>query len=1093
MSASPATAARPCFAWRLCAEVKRLGMIAAVVLLIGVAAKYYCFDRLNEEIRSRFEQGLRNHYQGLRVSVRSARHLPGQGVEIRGVRIAEADSPNNLFIAEIDEIIAKCDTRLPNFLTTVPEITGVQIRRLKVRAERKPSGRWNIAHLLPLPQCQSPMSCGATITDASVEIVDGSQFAEAGSTGLMLRNIEINVEPSTASQSAGGMRIRGTLSGDHFEQVEVEGMLNPARNTFDVRGAVEGLEFNPRLRAALPREFAEALRPLSSVRGRTYFGFHISRASALAGQETLAGQAAMPVQFVVHGKIAEGRIDDARLPESLTDVEAAIRCDNHGILVDELTARCGPTQIGMRAALSGWDASQSIDIWLTAQGLDIARLPARVFPPGIRNYWMQFEPRGRADVAGRLVFDGSQWRPDLEIDCHDVSLCYERFNYRLTDGSGVILIKPDWLSARLQLAGGGRPIVCQADIQQPGPQFHGTIEVHSDGPISIDEKLLQAIDMPRQRIVRAFRPRGQASFVARIERPSSQSPIQRQLEIKLHDCSLEHEKFAYPIDRVTGRLRLDNNSWQFLELAGRNDSAVITGQGSWTPGAEGGQLALDFQARDVPLADELKRALAPSTQRLWAQLQPRGNLDEVAVSLRYQAARQLWSVAVGGEKRPFTPTSESQTISLRPQWFPYDLNRVTGSFQYRDGRMELVNVRAEHGRATISAAAQCELFPGGGCRVDLTRFAADKVEADKSLLAALPEGLSRALAAVPLEGPLNVLGTLAIVAPREPEAPLHLAWNLNLDVENGRLLTPAPVEHIHGGIHLEGRQEGNSVFAHGNLGVDSAIVRGIQLTAIHGPFWLDGRRLVFGAMADRTAPGQTPRQVTARMLGGLLSLDGEMALAEGGKFDIQASLANADLAETAHLLAPAQQQLQGKVFTQVHLTGSPALKHTWRGGGQISLCEADLYELPAMITLLKLLSVQRPNTTAFTNCNILFQVEGDDLAFERIDFAGDAISLKGKGRLSGQRQLDLKFYPVMGREDRQLPFLRPLLGQTGQEFMLIEVSGPLDQPDIRRTPFPRLDAQLTQLFPELVREVPIEANAPPARAAFDWLRTPAWR
>jgi len=38
--------------------------------------------------------------------------------------------------------------------------------------------------------------------------------------------------------------------------------------------------------------------------------------------------------FTVHGKISEGRIDDARLPEPLTDVEARIRCDNHGLLID---------------------------------------------------------------------------------------------------------------------------------------------------------------------------------------------------------------------------------------------------------------------------------------------------------------------------------------------------------------------------------------------------------------------------------------------------------------------------------------------------------------------------------------------------------------------------------------------------------------------------------------------------------------------------------------------------------------------------------------------------------------------------------------
>ncbi|HMC11855.1 MAG TPA: AsmA-like C-terminal region-containing protein, partial [Pirellulaceae bacterium] len=315
------------------------------------------------------------------------------------------------------------------------------------------------------------------------------------------------------------------------------------------------------------------------------------------------------------------------------------------------------------------------------------------------------------------------------------------------------------------------------------------------------------------------------------------------------------------------------------------------------------------------------------------------------------------------------------------------------------------------------------------------------------------------------------------------------------DVEGGRLLTATPVEHIHGGVSLSGRQSGEGLFARGELKVDSAMIRGIQLANLQGPYWFDGRQLVFGAFADRDTKTGAPRQVTARLLGGLLSLDG-MLLSADGTFDIQASLANANLGEIGRELAPHQPPSSGKVFGLVHVGGNGQGKHTWYGDGKISLREADLYQLPAMITLLKLLSIQRPDSTAFTNSNIDFRIEGDDLAFERIDFSGDAISLKGKGRMNAQRQIDLKFYPLVGREERQLPIFRPLLGQTGQEFMLIEVTGSIDQPEITRTPFPRLDARLAQLFPELARDESVAPKAPAKvtpREALNWLRLPSWR
>jgi hypothetical protein len=174
----------------------------------------------------------------------------------------------------------------------------------------------------------------------------------------------------------------------------------------------------------------------------------------------------------------------------------------------------------------------------------------------------------------------------------------------------------------------------------------------------------------------------------------------------------------------------------------------------------------------------------------------------------------------------------------------------------------------------------------------------------------------------------------------------------------------------------------------------------------------------------------------------------------------------------------AARRTKGELYGLVNVAGSPQAVHTWHGDGKINLLEADLYELPAMITLLKLLSIRQPNSTAFTNSNIDFRIVGDELELDRIDFSGDAISLKGKGRVSNQRQLDLKFYPVVGREERQLAIFRPLLGQTGQELMLIEVTGPLEQPEVHRRAFPRLDAQLAQLFPELARDEPVETKTP---------------
>jgi hypothetical protein len=1100
---------RPCFGTRLCAELKRLILLSIIVGLVVIAAKYYGFDRLNEEIRSQVEAKLRTHYQGLTVTVRSARRMASRGVEIRGIRIAEAGGRSAPVLAEIDEIVAYCDTRLPDFLTRPPQITALSIHRLKLRAERKPNGRWNLVNLLPLPSCDGACAPQATITDGTLELVDPALHRGATS-GLMLRNIELSVAPE---EQAGEivLRVRGTLAGDHVERVEIAGALDPVTCKWELRGAVEGLEFSPRLRAALPQELSDTLAPLSSIRGRTFFGFYASRGPRAVHQPNTAP----PIQFHVEGKISEGRIDDARLPEPLTDVEAKIRCDNSRIHIDELSARCGPTHLELTGAITGYTGMQPIDLTVAARDVQLEQLPLATLPPAARESWHQFQPRGIADITGQLHFDGSRWQPDLEIKCHDLSLCYQRFPYRVTDGVGVIVVKPQSCTTDLRLAGGGSFVRCRADVRNLGPQFTGWIQLQSDGPVAIDEKLLAAMDGASQHIVRGFQPRGSASFFARFHRDIPDDPLHRNLEIRLHDCSIEHERFTYPIDRVSGTLTAEDETWFFQNLLGRNDCAEITGEGSWRDdGRDGRRLALNFLARNVPLADELRQALPKSAQGLWSNLHPRGNLDRVAVNLSYSTATQQWSIDLTAQKGPpqggtgILPVStvatspfpaiadEGRSISLEPGWFRYALNDVTGGLRYRDGRVELTNLRATHGHAKLYGQGKCAMLTDGGYRLEMTNLTADRVDVDQDLLAALPGNLSQSLTRLPLEGPVNVhQGRLAITAPSQSTTPV-VTWDLDLDIENGRLLTSTPVEHIRGGATLRGQHGREGLFARGELNIDSAMIRGLQLARLQGPYWFDGRQLVFGTFADRDKPTGAPRQVSARLLGGLLSVDGMVLLSGDGAFDIQGTLENANLAEIARELAPHQPTPAGKVYVLAHLAGNAQGKHTWNGEGVIRLRDADLYELPAMVTLLKLLSIQRPNSTAFTNSNAEFRIEGDDLVFDRIDFSGDVISLKGKGRMNSQRQIDLKFYPLVGREERHLPFLLPLLGHTGRELMLIEVTGTVDQPEITRTPFPHLDARLQQLFPELGQNesaIPARPSSTPPREAVRPLRPGTWR
>ncbi|QDU27991.1 hypothetical protein ETAA8_30830 [Anatilimnocola aggregata] len=1060
-------------------QTVRVVIGVSLVFAILVAVRYYGVNKLDREIRARVEQRLRDHYQGLQVTVRSARRLDSRGIEIRGITIQEAGGKTAPLIAQIEEAIIHCDTSLPELLTKLPQISRIDVRRVKVRAERKPSGVWNVSHLLPLPSVggQAPH---ATISDGTVEVIDPSQ---GNTTPLTLRNIELTVgsaaptpEVATApvlpvpatvdNRAALSLKVQGTIAGDHFERVEVEGTVQPFAGSWDLRGAVEGLEFSPRLRAALPREAGELLAPLSSVRGRTQFGFHVTCPTTQAREQQGA-----KVDFVVHGRIAEGRIDDARLPDPLTDVEATIRLDPQGVWINDLTGRCGPAELQLNAELHGYSPNSPCQIDLIAERLNLDRLTVTELPATLQKVWSDFAPRGIVDIRTRLTSDGRNWTPEVTIKCHNLSLQYEKFPYRMTDASGTVELKDDHLKVRLEMIGGGKIIVCRAEIDHPGPEFRGWLQLHSQGgPLAIDDRLLHAFTPSAQLIVRKFQPRGAVSFHATLEREHGTAPLHRKLNVTLHDLTIQHEAFPYPIDRVNGTLQMTNDNWDFTNLSGRNDSGYIVGHGTWRKDApDGNQLQLQFTASDLPLEDELRRALSPAMQRLWVNMRPRGNIDHLQVQVKYDPALHKTSVAVDAEKWPPNRNVEGRTISIEPTWFRYSLDNLTGSFHYRDGETTLQNVTATHGRLTLTTEGQTQLMPDGACRVMLSRVTADRMLVDHELLAALPAGFAASLSKLAINGPLNMQGALGITVPADVEQPPQIDWDLNFDIENGSLTAGVPIEHIHGSVRLKGRNQASTFENRGELQIDSAVVRDVQLTQIRGPLVFDAEQLRFGGWAERDLPGRVPRQLTANVFGGAIALDGQMRFGQELPFQLQVWLEQGDLGTIVREVAPRQQRLSGKVFAVVSLSGTGEGMHTYRGQGQVRLRDADIYELPAILSMLKLSSIQRPDRTAFTQSNIDFRIEGDDLELDRIELAGDAITLKGRGRLTAGREINMQLYTQVGRDDAQIPIFRPILGEASRQFLLFEVSGPVDQPIVQRQVFPQLNERLQELFPELAQ------------------------
>ncbi len=77
--------------------------------------------------------------------------------------------------------------------------------------------------------------------------------------------------------------------------------------------------------------------------------------------------------------------------------------------------------------------------------------------------------------------------------------------------------------------------------------------------------------------------------------------------------------------------------------------------------------------------------------------------------------------------------------------------------------------------------------------------------------------------------------------------------------------------------------------------------------------------------------------------------------------------------------------------------------------------------------------------------------------------------------MSPNAEIDLVFYPVLGRDEIQVPIISDVLGGASQQAMLIHVAGAIDNPQTWTETFPAVKEALSAL-----QMVPPESlNRPP--------------
>jgi hypothetical protein len=128
--------------WRLVGEF--LSWLAFLSLITGGiigAAIYFVHTRFDDALRTHVEAKFRAAYPKHRVAIESAQWIEGQGIELRGVSIAEASGKKEESqVLRIDELVVQSNAGLEELIAGKLNAKQVIVRRLKLIAVEEPSG-----------------------------------------------------------------------------------------------------------------------------------------------------------------------------------------------------------------------------------------------------------------------------------------------------------------------------------------------------------------------------------------------------------------------------------------------------------------------------------------------------------------------------------------------------------------------------------------------------------------------------------------------------------------------------------------------------------------------------------------------------------------------------------------------------------------------------------------------------------------------------------------------------------------------------------------------------------------------------------------
>jgi hypothetical protein len=835
--------------------------------------------------------------------------------------------------------------------------------------------------------------------------------------------------------------------------------------SFDVEMAVDGYRFpedapqrdTPESRFIhrwpnLTKFFADY-----SPRGLANLDMKISKAAGAEGP------------IVVHrGRltVVDGEAVCRFFPYRITDVTGVVEYSPAGIDIKDIRGRHGDGHVLVTGHCEPIQPGAEIVIRIVGTNIAIEPEVRSALPPRYQRILNHFEPTGT--VNAEVVTSGpvyvrewrNAWKTKVDVSLEGVTAQYDNFPYPLTDVRGRILADEDGLKVRnVQGRRGDARVSIDGEAKFRNHNITA-IDLSIVGEaVPFDDVLLAALPPLLRDQIAAFQAAGLFDVHARVGLDDAGEPAVTSRAF-LRDVTVEPAVLPLEINGITGEVTVSADGIEFREVRGVRQGATfaVDGRYALAEGSSPTDIRLDVKAIEV--TEEVLAALPPAVREATGAWRILGPVDVAARWAEPDNTEGHSDAAAGGA---LSASIRFQDSFLTHPGLPAPLEDVTGVLELTDDRIASEAVRASYAGAALTASLAIDR-PRGAGHITAT---AGGIPLDHRLIDLAPPQLRDALAALRLDGVVDVEHAELSFAPEEPGGPA--VWTVSdgrLHLRDVAVGGTIEMSDLRGQVTLDGavRDRTGGLTLHGRLNLESGTFAGRPAEQIDAKF---------AAVRTRDGAGLLAiEELHAEVYGGSVMAEEISLRVEPDKtmYHVKAIARKIELAPLINPVADSKHiedeiDAGGRLDAQLSLVGEVGRAGSRRGTGGFEVHDAYIYRLPVVFSILNFIDpTTPPSANAFNFARARFSIVGSRLDLEDVLLTGPAMTFSGAGTYytaDGHVNLDLE---PKSRRSWTVPIVTPMVDGAASRIVGIQVVGPLSRPVVNAKSLPGVTDTLRDMF-----------------------------